>query len=1023
MLKNGFDLESIERKSVILVSEYNGLSISLLEKLLSSFFRVTVFCGKKELWFLKAPYLKDNHFLSFSEGKKEETFDYLVFISSFFDNLSRESESDILGNEKTRLNYCNTIFNIREKNISLLPYSVFDELSRELVFVYEESFKREDSSLKNIVFYLGNLIGPRLILNNRDETSLILKSIIERSILEIPVSPSSIVRPTKVADVSRQITNMLVDEDFSFFRTLVSGKPIVLEKWLKEGFSNYFKDFNYSFSVNSFGKLDGVFDREVLLEDRVDFNFLRQTINWFKKNKDDFYFDNRLTLVKVHLEDTEKNKNSNLSEKILVSKERKIPKRPFFRYQELFSWFIGIFSLLKNIFSVLERKFKLYFKINKAKIIERTDTGATIKNIEKNHSKFNEIIRRVFWEKKVIGKFVFLKRKNDVSAKKNLNSNLSFLQKYIVFGLSAIITLVLIPLVSLFLAIFSFYIGQNLLKKGSFEYARRLFYFNGKLSSFSLSQLYFYSEMPVIGKPFVYVGQLAKISYQSSEVALSLIESGQKAIFLVQKSINGQEISLDEYSRDLILNLDFAYQKLSFLEGEIKYLKDRWPFSYFAKYVDKIDLPRRREEIQTAKMAASLLGNILGQNGEKKYLVLFQNNMEIRPTGGFIGSFAIISFNRGAMTNFEVYDVYSADGQLKGYVDPPWQLKKYLDQPAWYLRDSNWDPDFPVSAQRAEWFLDKSIDLQVDGVVAVDLFFTRSLVEKFGSVYVRDYDKRIDAKNFYEVVQYEAEKDFFPGSRQKENFLLALSRSLINSFKSVDSKQSIMILGSFYESLNQRHVQVFLHEGKLQERIDSLGWSGALDIPTCPVENCLSDFVSLIEANLGVNKANYFIDREVKVGVDVNKDTVNRSLEINFKNRAPSFFADKSLYKVYLRLILPVNVEVKNVFIDNSIYSFDQELIKGRKEIGVYLEVPSSSEKKVVFEWDGGYKIDLEKNGEYRFYFRKQAGIDSIPFSINVNFPQNFLVGRDSSFRLTDGGGLLYNQTILKKDFTTRFYW
>lgn len=307
----------------------------------------------------------------------------------------------------------------------------------------------------------------------------------------------------------------------------------------------------------------------------------------------------------------------------------------------------------------------------------------------------------------------------------------------------------------------SVYFGQRLLKNGSFSYAKYAFSFERKLADFSLSQFYFYSDTPFIGRLFVVPAKLANISSQTSEIALLAIDGTQKTLSLVEKSFNGQEIPLNSYSQDLTLTFDSIYQKASFLEAQLRDIKDSWPFTYLSPYIDKIDLPRRREEIQAAKVAFSLIGKVLGEDREKIYLLLLQNNMELRPTGGFIGSFAIVGFNKGAMTKFEVYDVYDADGQLKGYVEPPWQLKEYLNQPAWYLRDSNWDPDFSKSAQRAEWFLDKSMNIQVDGVVAIDLNFARDLVGAFESVYVADFDKRIDPKNFYEVVQYEAEKISF----------------------------------------------------------------------------------------------------------------------------------------------------------------------------------------------------------------------------------------------------------------------
>jgi len=69
------------------------------------------------------------------------------------------------------------------------------------------------------------------------------------------------------------------------------------------------------------------------------------------------------------------------------------------------------------------------------------------------------------------------------------------------------------------------------------------------------------------------------------------------------------------------------------------------------------------------------------------------------------------------------------------------------------------------------------------------------------------------------VVQYEAEKDFFPGSRQKENFLLALSRSLLESLKSADKNQLLAALESSYQALNERHLQLFIHNSPVQTKL------------------------------------------------------------------------------------------------------------------------------------------------------------------------------------------------------------
>ena len=989
-MEKDFEAGKIDKKRVALVSEYNGLSISLVEKLLANFFRVTVFCVKRELWFNNAPYLKNNHFLSFDDlEKRDEVFDYSIFVSAFFDNLYREKEKDVILKEDLRIKSLLSSIKVREKRFFLLPYFVFDSLGKSLTRVYEQNIK-QGSSFENLVIYLGNLIGPRIILNNRDELLMILKSLVESKSLEIPIVPSCEVRPSRAGSVSRKIVSLLSSNDLNYFRIVVSGRPMALKEWIGE-VQNEFQNFEYSFSSKGLKKVNGVFDKEILIDETVDFKFLKQTINWFKNNKDIFY------LEELYLSG---DSSVYLKNQVLDKKKDVVSLKIFknFRPRKFLDFHFPIlnFGKIRTFFS--QRKTRL---------------GEKIKEILSE-----KIENRALSKLKLPDKDPLFKKKE---------FNLSFMQKYIIFSLSAILTLLLVPTISLFLSMASVYFGQRLLKNGSFSYAKYAFSFERKLADFSLSQFYFYSDTPFIGRLFVVPAKLANISSQTSEIALLAIDGAQKTLSLIEKTFNGQEVPLDSYSQELTLTFDAIYQKASFLDAQLKEIRNSWPFVYLVSYIDRIDLPRRREEILAAKVASSLVGRVLGEDKEKIYLILFQNNMELRPTGGFIGSFAVVGFNKGAMTKFNVYDVYDADGQLKGYVEPPWQIKEYLNQPAWYLRDSNWDPDFPKSAQRAEWFLDKSMDIQVDGVIAIDLNFARDLVGTFGSVYVADFDKRIDSKNFYEVVQYEAEKKFFPGSRQKGNFLLALSRTIFNDFKSADKRQIVQILETSYQNLNKRHIQVFLHEARLQEKIDNLGWGGAIREPVCSLENCLSDWASLVEANLGVNKANYFISRDLKFKVEVSQETIRRHMEVNFVNKARTFMGDKGKYKAYVRLLLPIGVEIKKVELgdqnDLKAVDFKEELVSGRKEVGFLLELAPSESKKAIFEWDGGKAIDLSKNGEYRFYLRKQAGIDSFPFSFEANFPSNFVVGADRLFHLTKKGSFTYNVQNLSEDFVSRFYW
>ena len=108
-----------------------------------------------------------------------------------------------------------------------------------------------------------------------------------------------------------------------------------------------------------------------------------------------------------------------------------------------------------------------------------------------------------------------------------------------------------------------------------------------------------------------------------------------------------------------------------------------------------------------------------GFSGTQSYLVLFQNSMELRPTGGFVGSVGKLTMVDGLVADFTIFDVYELDGQLRGHVDPPDPIRTLLSQEHWYLRDSNWDPDFFESGQRAAWFYEKETGQSVDGVISV----------------------------------------------------------------------------------------------------------------------------------------------------------------------------------------------------------------------------------------------------------------------------------------------------------------
>lgn len=517
------------------------------------------------------------------------------------------------------------------------------------------------------------------------------------------------------------------------------------------------------------------------------------------------------------------------------------------------------------------------------------------------------------------------------------------------------------------------------------------------------------SYVPLLGYIYKETGY---VSFLGTELA-NLATSGEP-LLNSSRQLFGNVLGGDIYdpaplALDIKSGLANIYQEVAKIQAET--LSARGKNVLAARIVaERIDFEKVKNLVTEGETLVDNLPDLLGKNGRKTYLILFKNNMELRPTGGFIGSFGLLTFDAGRMSDLVVSDVYSADGQLRGHVEPPTPIKKYLGEANWWLRDSNWDPDFPTSAKRAEWFLDKEMDQRVDGVFAVDLYPIRDALKTIGPIFLADYNLEITSSNLYEETQAEAEENFFPGSHQKASFLSALSRNLIISFQKLSEGQKISILRSIVKNFEQRHIQAFLHDDAAQTAISRLNWSGEVLTPSCG-SGCYADLVGVVEANVGVNKANYFISRQISFDATLVNNQIVRRLNLSLKNSASPALGLSGKYGVYIRIFAAEDAVIGDV---KSITGQTTEVLTaevvdshGRKEVGVFLEVLAGQTKQVEFNW--GSERPAEANS-YGLYIRKQAGVSDDPWSVFVSFAKDSLTKRSIN---------TYN-TVLTRDFFYR---
>lgn len=523
-------------------------------------------------------------------------------------------------------------------------------------------------------------------------------------------------------------------------------------------------------------------------------------------------------------------------------------------------------------------------------------------------------------------------------------------------------------------------------------------------------------------------------NYQNTlRVAINVLGVEQESIDLVKSSnlmmgaiFEGEKI---DWETTLVLvkkQLEVLDDDLGLLEvrltGDLNWLPDKWKMEAQRQVVNLSDL---KEKINYGLKTIDILPIFLGVGGnEKKYLILFQNESELRATGGFIGSYGLLTFNNGELKGLEVKDIYEADGQLPGHVEPPIEIKNHLGEANWYMRDANWKADFTQTATDIQWFYNKETGNKVDGVIGIDLAVAKSILEVTGEIFVPDFNEKITKDNLYEQAEFYAEKKFFPGSNQKASFLGGLGKQMFETIKGLNIVKKAELMGKTVDLLESNEIQLSINDVKVDGKMSELGWNGEIYKGKCATENCVMDYFYLVESNLGVNKANYFLYRNMEQSVDISNGQIGRVVKVTYENTAKNSNWPGGDYKNYVRVYLPKDTNLSQVVvmdgIDTTIRKIykDSELrireIDGKKEIGFLMTVPVS--KKRILEIRYSSNLDLLGKNKFSYinYIQRQPGSGETGLVNLISYPAEWQPTQIQPAASLVGGKLLFNQKLDK---------
>lgn len=269
------------------------------------------------------------------------------------------------------------------------------------------------------------------------------------------------------------------------------------------------------------------------------------------------------------------------------------------------------------------------------------------------------------------------------------------------------------------------------------------------------------------------------------------------------------------------------------------------------------------------------LNLFLGENENKRYLFVFQNNTELRASGGFIGSYALLDFAQGRIKNIEVPGggSYDTEAGLKLRIIAPEPL--WLVNPLWHFWDANWWPDWPATAKKLAWFYEKSDGPTVDGVISITPTVMEDFLALTGPIdMTTDYGLTVDADNFWQVTQELAERKPEQTKKPKKIIGDLMIKILAELPTRLNQETLVGLIRLAEKNLNQKQILLFFFDPLLEDKLATYGWQGE-------IKNTAWDYLSVVNTNIAGGKSDRKIKQEINHQSEILPDgTIIDTLDI-----------------------------------------------------------------------------------------------------------------------------------------------
>lgn len=430
-------------------------------------------------------------------------------------------------------------------------------------------------------------------------------------------------------------------------------------------------------------------------------------------------------------------------------------------------------------------------------------------------------------------------------------------------------------------------------------------------------------------------------------------------------------------------------------QKELNMIKDsRYPEKIAGKNVRskitsiKSTVSESTQLLTQAKPLIKLLPDLLGNPNPKTYMILFQNDAELRPTGGFMTAYAFMKVTKGKISLLSSYDIYDLDARFNKNVPAPDAIKKYLNETYLNLRNSNMSPDFKVSMDLFTKYYNELPNMtKADGIIAMDTQLPVEILKVIGPIGVGgwgNFSANTDARcNCPQVVYALEEIADRPTNKivaGRKAVLGPLMHSMMANAMGSPKHLWPKLLNVAFDSIKQKHLMFYFFDPKTQAVAEDFNAAGRI-VPTS------YDYLAINDANLGGAKTDMFIIREVEQDITSANGAVTKTVSISYNNPTKGSNCNleagqlclNGTYRDYIRLLVPkgsklisvVGSEVKETVIEDL----------GKTVFEAFFTMRPQSQSKIVFK----YELPSMDLTTYRLMIQKQPGTPAIKHTIIFN--------------------------------------